>query len=160
MTKEIKMTKAEALRNIRKLEDYVKKLDEEKVGYKEDQLFLLSKEEYAKYADVIPECQTTWWLRSPSSDDMIVTTIVCVTHPVSFGNFVSYTTAGIRPALKINTYDYKVGEIIVYKKSPFTVIDKDLCVATVPIDFDVFDEENNDYKTSKVRKFLFDFANK
>ena len=49
----------EALRNIRELEDYIKKLDTT-AGYKDDKMFLLSKKEYVKYADVIPECRTGW----------------------------------------------------------------------------------------------------
>lgn len=159
MTKEIKMTKAEALKNIRELEDYIKKLDET-AGYKDDELFLLSKKEYKKYENVIPKCRVTWWLRSPGFDVEHTLYIKHSNAIIAYGMNVRNECIGVRPALKINTYDYKIGDRISYKSFSFTVIDKDLAIATVPIDFDIFDEENNNYETSKVRKKLLDFANK
>ena len=158
MTKEIKMTKEEALRKLIELEDYIKKLDEEKIGYKEDKLFLLSIEEYEKYKDIIPECKTIWWLSSPGSYDKFAAYVDGSGWVDVFGNFVDTANLGIRPALKIETYGYDIGETIVYKYHPYIVIDKDLCIAKVPIDFDKFDEESNDYESSYIRTKLKEFT--
>lgn len=147
------MTRQEALDKIKELEEYIENLDKE-VGYKEDKLFLLSTEEYENYKRVIPECRIAWWLRSLGHNDKSVLSVYDSKYDSIYDLGICNTNIGIRPALKIDTLDYKVGEIIVYKKFPYTVIDKDLCIATVPIAFNRFDGESNDYETSEVRKFL------
>ena len=155
MTKEIKMTREEALIKLKELEDYIKKLNEA-IGYKEDKLFLLSKKEYRKYENVIPECRISWWLRSPGFDTEHTVYVNHSNAIIGYGMNVCSECLGVRPALKINTYDCKVGDRISYNTFSFTVIDKDLCIATVPIDFDMFDNWENEYETSYIRKKLLE----
>ena len=137
MTKEIKMTREEALKNLKELEDYIKKLDEA-TGYKEDKIFLLSKKEYKKYENVIPRCKTSWWLRSPGFDDEYTIYVNRSDAIIGYGVNVRSEYLGIRPALKIDTKLHQIGDRISYKSFSFTVIDKDLCIATVPINFNMF----------------------
>lgn len=153
MIKGFKMTREEALRNIKELEEYIKKLDKA-VGYKEDKMFLLSEEEYEKYKDVIPKCRTSWWLRSFGIDDEHIAYVDSSGWVRNYGCLIDTDDVGVRPVLKINTFDYKTGRIFTYKNFPFTVIDKDLAIATVPITFDMFDIEKNIYELSNVRQFL------
>lgn len=152
---EIKMTREEALRNLKELKDYIKKLDEA-TGYKEDKLFLLSKKEYKKYENVIPKCKTSWWLRSPGLDDEHTVYINHSNAIIGYGVNVRSECLGVRPALKIDTKLHQIGDRISYNTFSFTVIDEDLAIATVPIDFDMFDNWGNEYETSYIREKLLE----
>lgn len=163
------MTKIEeiekALEELKKKFEKIKEDFEEHkvVSYEEDTLFLLSKEEYEMYKDVIPHINTYWWLRSPSDVDGFTTFAPCVRVegelPVSSYLVDNYDIA-VRPALRVGKIyggKWTIGEIFVYKKFPFVYIGDGLAIAEVPIGFEKFDNYSNDYKTSHVRKWLKDW---
>lgn len=152
------MTKQEALDKIKELEEYIKKMDEE-VGFEDDDIFLLSKDEYRKYESKIPSIGScSWWLRSQGNFENSVTAVVHDTF-YSMGIHHDISDIGVRPALKLhiaNTCALSEGNILDCGRFPWICIDKDksLFVAEVPICFRRFDGVDGDYETSEIRKFL------
>lgn len=129
------------------------------IGFENDEIFLLSAEEYEKYEDVIPECKTYWWLRTPGYGSNYAS---CVDYSGDLhydGDYVINLYRGMRPALKSEIFKeiekrYSVGTF------SFTCIDEGLGIATVPISFDKFDDGLSDYKKSYIRKWLIDWNKK
>lgn len=129
-----------------------------------DKLFLLSIEEYNKYKDVIPQLHTHWWLRSQGANKERAMYVASSGWVNDFGEHVGCDDAGIRPALVMDNLTelkmLEVGEVFTYHNFPFTVIKKGkLAIATVPVHFDIFDTENNNYRQSVVRQYLQNFEN-
>lgn len=154
------MTKQEALEKIKELENYIKELDEQ-VGFEDDEIFLLSKEEYEKYKDEIPYHSVWWWLRSPSLFDNLVAGVYSDGDTSENGHYVDYICA-VRPAIHIpnpNGLPYKIGERIMRKSYPWIVIDEEegIAIAETPISFRSFDKENSNYENAEIRKFLLDW---
>ena len=121
-----------------------------------DELFLLSVEEYEKYKGVIPVIGSWWWLRSPGINSTLAA-FVYIDRSVSTYGFGVSLASGIRPAFRVQKSEISNLQIG-YRKScydfPFVKIDDDLLIAEVPIAFDKFDDESNDYEKSYVKKFL------
>lgn len=120
-----------------------------------DSIFLLSQDEYEKYKDRIPKCNSYWWLRTP---DYYSSNASCVND---FGNvyyygIYVYINYGVRPALKSNIFK-EVGKKYSVNTYSFTCIDEGLGIATVPISFDMFDSKSNDYETSYIRRWLLEW---
>ena len=149
----IKMIK-EAREELDRLEKQIKEEEKENVGFEEDEIFLLSTEEYEKYKDKIPGIYGWWWLRSPCrySD---CATLVYGGGSVNYNGSIVKYDGGVRPALKLKG-EYAVGERIVLYSFPWIVIDKNLAIAEVPIGYVVFNNanENNSYRSSSIRTFL------
>lgn len=121
-----------------------------------DELFLLSIEEYEKYKGVIPVIGSWWWLRSPGDFSSYAADVYDVGSVFTNGSSV-YGTNGIRPALKVSKSEIsnlQIGDRKIYYDFPFIKIDDDLLIAEVPIAFDKFDDESNDYEKSYVKRFL------
>ena len=120
------------------------------------ELFLLSVEEYEKYKRVIPVICSRWWLRSPGRLSYDATLVALDGSVPTYGFSVDYTN-GIRPALRVSKSEIsnlQIGDRKIYYDFPFIKIDEDLLIAEVPIAFDKFDDESNDYETSYVKRFL------
>lgn len=149
------MTKKEALEKIKELEEFIKDID--RTG---DKIFLLSVEEYKKYKSVIPKCNLAWWwLRSPGISDGRATYVSCDGEVHIDGHNVRSYMSAIRPALKVSKQevaDMKIGETTCkYLNHPFTKIDDDLLIATIPFATTrCFDNKSNNYETSEIRKYL------
>lgn len=122
-----------------------------------DKIFLLSKEEYNKYRDRIPNVNVRWWLRSPGFDDIFAATVKGNGDVDYFGNAVISEHYGVRPALKDDNLKSEIGERIVRCGYTWVVIDNGLAIAEVPITFKRFDAKSNDYETSEIRRFLLDW---
>lgn len=137
----------------------------EKIGFEQDEIFLLSVEEYEKYKDKIPHINTWWWLRSPGS------TCVDAAHVYSNGavdfdgHYIINDDYVIRPALR---YSNLKSEIIkskikenafVFNEIRWVIIDKEneIAITEMPIAFRRFDAESNDYESSEIRKWLLNW---
>ena len=154
------------------VDKYIKELGfpikEDKVGFEDDKIFLLSIEEYYKYKDVIPHINCWWWLRSRGEIDGYVTGVFsAISESMDFrGDAVIFPDRAIRPAIKFSNYllsanaiwsiscNPKIGDRIMVYDFPWIVIDNGLAIAEVPITFDKFDDNSDDYKNSYVRNFL------
>lgn len=125
-----------------------------------DNIFLLSTEEYEKYKDKIPTINCWWWLKSPGN---LSNHIACVRTDGSIsnlGNYVDGDDVAVRPALRFSAPSTTIGERKLFFDFPWVVIDKGLAIAEVPIGFHRFDVESNDYEKSEIRKFLFEWMDK
>lgn len=155
------MTKQEALNKIKELEDYIKELDDNDVGFKDDEIFLLSAEEYEMYKDEIPHINTYWWLRSHGYNAKYPANIDVSGSVDNFGHSVENVYVGIRPVVKYKDLkvSYKNKDKIIVNGFPFIIIDEEnkIAIAEVPINFDRFGNDANDYETSYVRRWLLDW---
>lgn len=150
------MTREEALEKIKELEVYIKELDE-KVGFEDDELFLLSVDDYNKYKNDIPYIHAEWWLRSKVSRF----TAPCVCEDGKIREMIIRANIGVRPALRYNPLTtISKNNIINYKGGfPFKIIDdkKHIAIACVPIDFKPYASLVSHYETSDVRDFVLNW---
>ena len=140
------------------LEKKYKELGEEierlkgQVGFKDDKIFLLSVDEYKKYADKIPSTPW-WWLRSPGCDQNLTYYVYRDGWTDCYGSTVTDDYGCVRPALKhMSTKDK-----FEWLGATWIRIDENLYIAEMPIAMRRFDAESNDYETSEVRQFLLDW---
>ena len=77
------------------------------IGYKDDDLFLLSKKEYEQYKNKIPPEACWWWLRNfgPRKNRAV---IHCCGYPI---DVVVSVSSVVRPALKYSNNDYETSGI-------------------------------------------------
>ena len=122
----------------------------------DDKIFLLSKEEYKTYQDVIPTINLWWWLRSPGYKSNRATGVDYGGFVRNRGNFVTYGDGAVRPALRVDEY-FEIGQRIIVADYPWIVVDSNLAIAETPIAFRRFDEKSNNYETSEIRQFLLDW---
>lgn len=155
------MTKEEILAEIERLKKVVEEMDDEP----KDNIYLLSIEEYEKYKDKIPHINTFWWLRSPGSSSIYAAAINCDGSVNVCGSYVNNVCEAVRPALKYSNLKSKISQSDIFYKRfifrdfPFIVIDadKEIAIAEVPITFNLFDDESNDYENSYIRAWLLDW---
>lgn len=131
------------------------------VGFKADEVFIPSVEEYEKYRDTMPHIGMWWWLRSPGNDSPY-TAIVYYDGSVYYDGFnVGHSNGAVRPMIHLPSgtieINAPVGAKINLYNFPWVVIDKHLAIAEVPIAFKRFDETSNDYEESHIRQFLLDW---
>lgn len=123
-----------------------------------DEIFLLSIEEYKKYRDLIPKIHSLWWLRSPGNLSQYVAHVDVSGSVYDNGNVVNYGIEAVRPAIKFNPLlSLRLGDRFIKYDFPWVYLGDCLAIAEVPIAFRRFDKEGNDYETSEVRKFLFEW---
>lgn len=126
----------------------------------EDQIFLLSAEEYEKYKDNIPKIKCRWWLRSPSIEYQSAASLIHDDGTLSnIGNPVNHAL-GVRPVLKIDPTEFLLPDVcgqIVCCGVTWIKIDKGLYIAEVPIAFERFDKLSNKYEKSEIRNFLLNW---
>lgn len=144
------MTKEEVLKKIAELEYYINQLDEQ------DEIFLLSAEEYNKYKSLIPKFGCWWWLR-PGYLSEYAAGVDYVGDVDSHGYYVDYIDGCVRPALRLKSSAHPIGSRLMKYAFPWIVIDSKLAIAEVPIATHRFDPESNDYQTSEIRQFLLDW---
>ena len=130
------------------------KPEKEHIGFEEDEIFLLSSEEYEKYRDEIPVINCWWWLRSPGYIPGYAASVGYGGSLSSGGRSASDISGAVRPALKLKG-EYDVGARIVLNGFTWIVIDKSLAIAEAPIWFTAFDADNNNcYRDSYIRAYL------
>lgn len=154
------MTKQEALDKIKELEKFIKDLDES-IGFDDDKIFLLSIEEYKKYIDEIPHMTTWWWLRSPGYNSRGVAFMSSYGY-VGYDIHLSYDNGAVRPALKytnLNTIKSKDKDCFVWNETKWKIIDeeKKIAISCLPITFERFDNDSNDYASSEIREWLLNW---
>lgn len=153
------MNKKDILKRIDELSDEINRLKEsvenacETVGFEDDEIFLLSEEEYMRYKNVIPVINSYWWLRSPSHSDDFAEG-VDNDGSIYYGDDVYDDDGCVRPALHLESSNHQIGDRIIKYDFPWIVINKCLAIAEVPIGFEKFDDKSNDYETSYIRKWL------
>ena len=132
------------------------------IGYKDDDIFLLSKEEYEYYEDKIPHENCWWWLRSPGPNQHDAALVFYDGSVIYGGRSVVRDYCAVRPALKYSNLESQIIQSCLHKdrflfrEFPFRIIDAEnkIAIAEVPITFDKFDKESNDYETSYIRRKL------
>jgi len=132
------------------------------IGYKDDDLFLLSVEECKHYKNEIPHENCWWWLRSPGNHQRGAANVRIDGDVHYDGYFVDYYSVAVRPALKYSNLESQIIKSTIHKdrflfnEFPFRIIDaeKKIAIAEVPITFDRFDATSNDYETSYIRSKL------
>ena len=153
ITRMIKEAREELDRLEKQIEEEKEK-EKEKVGFGEDEIFLLSAEEYEKYKNKIPKIDCWWWLRSPGYISLLAAGVDRNGSVYNHGINVTHSISAVRPALKLKG-EYDVGARIVLYDFPWVVIDKNLAIAEVPIWFTGFDFScNNCYRDSYIRAYL------
>lgn len=140
-------------------------IDREKSEFEieEDQIFLLSVEEYNKYKDAIPCINCWWWLRSPDNDSDYVTGVYnddVTCRRVYIGN----DYGAVRPAIRYNG-DFmasSLGSRFTWNGVTWVIIDaeKEIAIAEMPIGFEKFDDKSNKYAASYIRRWLLDWKSK
>lgn len=153
ITRMIKEAREELDRLEKQMQEEEKE-EKEEVGFEDDEIFLLSTEEFERYKDKIPAIYGWWWLRSPGACPNCVALVYSGGSVNYSGNYV-WDDAAVRPALKLKG-EYDVGARVVLYSFPWIVIDKNLAIAEVPIGLIVFNStnENNSYRSSSIRAFL------
>lgn len=148
-------------RNMHKLHDRINELEAQlDISKNQDEIFLLSIEEYKKYSNIIPEINTFWWLRSPGNSAYEAAFVYCDGTIMDDGNRVTFNNAAIRPALRLSNQEYKnlkLGDIFIKYKFPWIKMSEDIAIAETPIAFRRFDEKSNDYENSEIRQFLLNW---
>lgn len=120
---------------------------------------LLSKEEYIKNRELISLMRGFWWLRSPGYYKFDATYVR--SDGIFYDFDVNDDHGGVRPALKIQgRHDLIPGDKIRIAEYTFTVLHGDLVLCDTCIGTSMFDYESNDFKTSVIRKYLYDWAKK
>lgn len=123
-----------------------------------DEIFLLSIEEYEKYKNVIPKINCWWWLRSPGYSSTNAAYVYRDGSVNDVGGNIRYDGVAVCPAIKFNPLlSLKPGDRFIKHDFPWIYLGDCLAISEVPIAFRRFDKEGNDYDTSEVRKFLFEW---
>lgn len=149
---------------IRRLEKYEEN-ESESIGFADDEICLLSTEEYEKYRDKIPYINTWWWLRSSGDCSSNAADVYGGGSVNNIGHNVRIGNEAMRPALKYSKLKSKIitSEIrkdrFIFNDFPFLIIDEksEIAIAEVPITFDKFDADSNDYESSYVREWLLNW---
>lgn len=157
------MNKTEILNKIEELKEEIERLEAQAKEATDDEIFLLSIDEYKKYKDKIPHA-AWWWLRTQGYF-ITYTTSVNVESDINDNGRLVYSIGGVRPVLKYTNLKSKITpskintDRFIFNDFPFLIIDekKELAIAEVPIAFSKFDDESNDYENSYIRKWLLDW---
>ena len=121
----------------------------------DDEIFLLSTEEYIKYKSNIPLINAWWWLRSPGIRSCNAALVNNGGSVDDRGSSVSSDIFAARPALRITkSANLKIGDRFIKYDFPWIYIGDELAIAEVPIAFRKFDSVSNDYEHSRIRRFL------
>ena len=148
------------LRNTKRTIDSIidkMRIEESCVGFRGDEIFLPSIEEYEKYKDVIPRIHTFWWTRTQMEEDGLFSYIIETVGGISFSTNKTRDIA-VRPMIHLPANIISsIGDKIYLYNFPWVVIDEHLAIAEVPIGFEKFDNGPNNYEESHIRKFLLDW---
>lgn len=123
-----------------------------------DDIFLLSLDEYSKYKDKIPLIDESWWLRTPgkTSAGEKADLVACVNKYGSIAMSHSVIrSAAVRPVIKLQSTE----ETIIKYGTTWVKIDEGLYIAKKPIVHRVFDKRftedvTNQYNKSGIKRFL------
>lgn len=133
------------------------------IGFKNDDIFLMSKEEYYKYEKYINVSHNgVYWLRDGIGTNGIVNTLWCKCNEgVYVGTACCLTSEiGVLALMKMDSTNYKVGDKKSFADTILTLVDDNLWVTTYPIAYMKYrDGKVTDctYENSDVRKYLLEW---
>lgn len=135
------------------------------IGYKDDDIFLLSADEYEHYKRMIPHENCWWWVRSLGYNQHFAAAVDIDGSVRYRGHNAHRDDGAVRLALKYSNLESQIIKSTIHKdrflfnEFPFRIIDAEnkIAIAEVPITFDMFDEEANDYETSRIRSKLINW---
>lgn len=133
-----------------------------------DLIYLLSIEEYEKYRNKVPNIRGWWWLRTPGCYNQNYAAAVFSGDSVSYDGFVvDYTLGAVRPALNYSALKSEISKskkssCFIWNEVKWVIIDEEneIAISERPIAFTKFDDVNNDYEHSYIRKWLLVWAEK
>ena len=106
-------------------------------GFKDDEIYLLSVEEYEKYMERVPVIRNWWWLRSPGHNSESAAGVFNFGPVFGYGYNVTSEYGAVRPALKLNlkSENLQIGQRVMKYDFPWIVIDagNQIGIAEVPI---------------------------
>lgn len=157
------MTREEIVTKIAELNKQLEELDR-KIGFENDEIFLLSIEEYKRYKGDIPELKTWWWLRSAKRRSPNASGVNRDGSVGDYGFDVYYDDGAVRPALKYSNlksiiFESEDSDYFTWNRVIWKIIDRDskIAISLTQIDFKRFDIWSNDYCSSKIRGWLLDW---
>lgn len=155
------MTETELMKQVESLEQQIADLKKEirhakDIGFEDDEIFLLSSDEYETYKDVIPSTYFIYWLRN-SLDKKESPRVGIDGNIIDSHDYLS-CEYGVRPVIKLSEYyNDPIGTLVTAYNFPWVCIDseKHLYIAEVPLAVTSFDTHYRyNYKDSDIRKFL------
>lgn len=149
--------------NRMKIHEIITSIIEKEVQF--NGLTLLSKEEYFKLKENIPDTNFWWWLRSPGFYDNFAA-VVDYNNKLGSSyvdsNYVDYTGGSVRPALILNLdSSLKVGDKFRFYNHNWTVISEqyalcDEAFCKMWFRNDWMAEDGNVYELSDIKKYIDD----
>ena len=130
--------------------------------FKEDEIFLLSKEEYEKYQALIPVMGNYWWLRSPAYTSFAAECATPFGGVYDFGRDVFFSSS-VRPGLRITdreSLNLKPKDQFIKYKNTWIYLGDNLAISKDEIAKHKFDDIDNDDGSSEIRIFLLEWRRK
>ena len=118
-----------------------------------DKIFLLSVDEYCKYANKIPFCSAWWWLRTTYKTSQWQRAFSVRGYNGNVGSSCAYGSRAVRPALDIRDLFFEKDKFE-HLGVEWIKLSNRLAIAERPIFDSVFDTSEKDYEHSEIRKKL------
>ena len=137
----------------------IEKLVYQPIDIRDYTVTLLSKEEYLKNKEFIPLLKDAWWLCSQGPYDSRAMYVDGGSGDIyDFGSHVR-RILGMRPALKIqDCHNLVPGDKIRISGYVFTILHENLAICDTCICRSIFDYESNNFETSYIRSYLYNWA--
>lgn len=132
------------------------------LGYKNDDIFLLSGNEHLHFLDDIPPLACWWWVFSPKNKQgWAAPWTGSENEGADFGN----DFCAVRPAIKYSKVKTRItkspnrDDRFYFNDHTFRILDSknEIAIAEVPIAFDCFDKNGNNYEHSSIRQKLLEW---
>lgn len=123
---------------------------------------LLSKEEYRAAKDIIPRINDWWWLRSPGNYSDFAAYVGNDGSVFNRGRHVCNDCGGVRPALIVNqeSANLCLNDKVLLWGYTWTVVGNNLMLCDELIYNRRFDEIENRFETSEIRRYLEEWLSK
>lgn len=123
---------------------------------------LLSKEEYRAAKDIIPRINDGWWLRSPGNYSHGAAVVGIDGSVGEYGLSVKHESIAVRPALIVNqeSANLCLNDKILLWGYTWTVVGNNLMLCDELISNHMFDEKENRFETSEIRRYLEEWLSK
>ena len=125
-----------------------------------EEITLLSEYEYFKNKKLIPPSKDYWWLCSQRIRPKYVAFVSGKSGDVCDEGIYVGCTLDVRPALRIrDCYNLIPGDKIRISGYIFTILNEKLALCDTCIGKSIFDNESDDFETSYIKQYLYDWAN-
>lgn len=112
-------------------------------------------------ADALPlrlrKYENSWWLRTPGFNSYITAGVNMYGSVGIYGYSVNYRSIAVRPALQISNLkssNLKIRDVFKFGGKEFEIISNTLAFCKTDIGNHRFDNDYNDYKKSKIKKYV------